>query len=377
MKSLRLLLIASFMFGLSLCAFGFTSPVPYGVVLYARGSNVSVIRRNDMATYDLGQRDIRGLPLFQGDFIQTGPDTLVEVQFFPSSAMVLIPENTNFRINTLTFHQPVDLELVFGKIRTRVTGNGTFPGFRIQNQNGWIELTTGNVGIEFTLAQQGRSDLVFRGYTFSGTAQVFVQGADSDQALLSPVRLGANQSITLPQQDHVTELPVPQALTQSIRSYWNERPFTSGPVELGDLDRQHPGLKVALLQFLEIERNEKLRWEVRQGIRTIQETQRIIRQDILPSPAFADTQVQIPLVGAYQLLPESPLVYTVNTGRVLGSTFTGLGAVSGVAAAAVLVWGEQVFGVPASQIPGVSLTFMLGAVGGFTLGLPLYFLNLK
>ncbi|MFW5827489.1 MAG: hypothetical protein ACOCU4_05335, partial [Alkalispirochaeta sp.] len=57
---------------------------PYAFVIYADGYNMSVYRNDELLTYDVLVDDVIGMPLLQGDLVQTDPDTFVEIQVMPS-----------------------------------------------------------------------------------------------------------------------------------------------------------------------------------------------------------------------------------------------------------------------------------------------------
>jgi urease accessory protein UreE len=73
----------------------------FGVILYAEGVELSIFRQGELIRYDLFQDDVLGLPLLQGDMVQTEDNSFVEIQLLPSESVVKVAENTTFEITSI------------------------------------------------------------------------------------------------------------------------------------------------------------------------------------------------------------------------------------------------------------------------------------
>src|SRR5690349_14334055 len=74
----------------------------YGVVVFAGGSDVGVQRGTSYREFDLKKDAIIGFSLIEGDLIQTGEDTTLEIQIFPSKNVLKISENTSVKMSNLS-----------------------------------------------------------------------------------------------------------------------------------------------------------------------------------------------------------------------------------------------------------------------------------
>ncbi|WP_455381424.1 FecR domain-containing protein [Salinispira pacifica] len=151
---------------------------PYGLILYAQGSDLSIYRNGTLTDYDLSTSDVIGLPLFTGDLVQTGPGTFVEIQLQPSTTQLKIAENTTFRIQGLGGEGRGQIDLTYGRIRAKVESfaanvarDGSFP-FSIRGQSAVAGVRGTDFGYDFIAGTDGETIPLTRVYCFEGSVEV-------------------------------------------------------------------------------------------------------------------------------------------------------------------------------------------------------------
>lgn len=139
----------------------------YGIVLYAEGTEVSIYRDGELRAYDVMRDDVLGMPLLEGDLIQTEDATFLEIQLLPSRTVVKIAENTSFRVTAVGEGGGGDIALSYGRIRARVERLSGDDEFRIRGA-GYVAGVRGtDFGYDVTVSR-GSDYLRADVYVFEG-----------------------------------------------------------------------------------------------------------------------------------------------------------------------------------------------------------------
>lgn len=109
---------------------GAENPSGSGEIVYAEGKDFSVVRQGNRTSYAVSDPQVIGLPVAEGDLIQTGGGTFVEVQLLPRGSVIKIAENSSFLFKGLGPEgATVSLGLLYGRVRAKVatlSGNDSF-----------------------------------------------------------------------------------------------------------------------------------------------------------------------------------------------------------------------------------------------------------
>lgn len=109
---------------------GAENPSGSGEVVYAEGKDFSVIRQGNRTSYSVSDPQVIGMTVAEGDLIQTGGGTFVEVQLLPRGSVIKIAENSSFLFKALgPGGSAVSLGLLYGRFRAKVatlSGNDSF-----------------------------------------------------------------------------------------------------------------------------------------------------------------------------------------------------------------------------------------------------------
>lgn len=256
---------------------------PFGLILYAQGSDVSIYRDGTLTDYDLATADVIGLPVFTGDLVQTGPGTFVELQLQPSTTQLKIAENTTFRIVSLGSQGAGRIDLTYGRIRAKVehfaaavSGGGSYP-FSIRGQSAVAGVRGTDFGFDYVAGTGGATIPLTRVYCFEGSVEV--SGVNKQEAAASAPR----ESDTVPAEKtiegtvlikademvSISAVPVEEesgkpvgaapstrsgteaviqtdAVSPAVTQFWNRYDFESRPISTGAAEQQFPKLNQEL-----------------------------------------------------------------------------------------------------------------------------------
>jgi FecR-like protein len=213
----------------------------FGVVIFAEGNSVSVIRDQRRTEYDAFTGEMLGLALYAGDIIQTDPATYVEIQLLPSRSVVKVAENTSFTIEQVGSSGDGVFNLAYGRLRARVNRLGGQDPFEIRGVGATAGVRGTDFGTDVVVQPIGGSSLT-RIYCFEGEVQVDVASAPGEPPSESePVIVTANQMVTATtlsptaaatragqtataDPDPVAEVA---AITPAISEFWQRKNFVA------------------------------------------------------------------------------------------------------------------------------------------------------
>jgi hypothetical protein len=201
----------------------------YGIVLYAEGTEVSLYRDGELRTYDVMTDDVLGMPLLEGDLLQTEDATFLEIQLLPSRTVVKIAENTSFRVAAVGEGGGGDIALSYGRIRARVERLSGDDEFRIRGA-GYVAGVRGtDFGYDVTVSR-GSESLRADVYVFEGEIAL----AEDPEATAPDTERGDDAGAVPANGEPAAEAPTPDA-TGAERS-----PSAGAGMEAGGDDSGEP-----------------------------------------------------------------------------------------------------------------------------------------
>lgn len=209
----------------------------FGLIIYADGREFSVIRDGRQAVYDLAADGAVGLPVYQGDTLQTGPASYLEIQLLPSRSVVKVAENTIFTVAGLSSDGTGTLDLTYGRLRARIAQLSGEAQFQIRA----VGAVAGVRGTDFgfdRVAQQTVAGLSEAVYCFDGEIEVELRG-ESASGAAQPLLVKANEMVNVARRDAGAKAELVRvAVSAGIRQFWTAREFVEEPLEPSDvLDR--------------------------------------------------------------------------------------------------------------------------------------------
>lgn len=206
-----------------------------GVIVYAEGGEITILRDEEEIDLDAGLGEALGEPVYADDQVTTGEDTFAEIQLLTSRNVVKIAENTTFTVATVEDGRS-SLSVTYGRLRARVerlAGTGRFE-FR------GITASAGVRGTDFAYDQvldPSTGELYNRVSCFDG--EVIVSASSRPEL---SVAIGAGEAVFAPVGASPEEAvlgPVPEA----VQAFWAERPFVRQPAAPADVLDEFPGLR--------------------------------------------------------------------------------------------------------------------------------------
>ena len=153
---------------------------PFGVIIYAEGTEVGIFRGDELATYDVVFDPVVGMEVMEGDLIQTDDGTFLEIQLFPSRDVVSVAENTTFQVERIGTSGG-SFTLNYGRLRARVQRvTGTTP-FEIRGSEAVAGVRGTDFGYDFVATRDEVGAPVTQVYVFEGSVLVAEAGADLNE----------------------------------------------------------------------------------------------------------------------------------------------------------------------------------------------------
>jgi hypothetical protein len=238
----------------------------FGVIVYADGDTVYVIRDQRLQAYDAYTGELLGLPLYAGDMIQTDPGTYVEIQLLPSQSLVKVAENTSFTIDAISDTGEGVLSLGYGRLRARVNRLSGSDPFQIRG----IGAVAGVRGTDFgtdQIADVTGGGSVTRIYCFEGEVAVETVGRGLEA---EPLVIGANQMVSVevpppgarsaaaPETEDggavaakaMPVLPAPEPIPAEISGFWQREEFVAQPLFPTEVAERFPSLEESVRGLL-------------------------------------------------------------------------------------------------------------------------------
>ncbi|GAB1484013.1 hypothetical protein MASR2M78_28300 [Treponema sp.] len=207
-----------------------------GEIVYAEGRDFSVVHKGIPRVYEVSGPDTLGLALEEGDLVQTGSKSFVEIQLFPRGSLLKLAENTSLLIRKIGVEQQeVSLDLVYGRVRAKVARLSGSESFSIRSLGAIAGVRGTDFGIDALIHPSmpnqiaSTSKPLLRAYCFSG--ELAVQTPSSDLAkdkTQNPVELKANDMLTIDTSSS-SVLIEKKSIEPSIISFWSMNEFKALP----------------------------------------------------------------------------------------------------------------------------------------------------
>jgi len=373
MKFLAVLSLGAFLLVLPLAAQEASST--YGVVLFASGEDLSIQRGQSFRTFDLAKDTVIGLSVLQGDLLQTGPKTTVEIELLPSKTYIKVAENTSFRVVSIQ-KQTGGLEMLYGRVHAKVTAVTTGDPFYIKGKAATAGVRGTDFGYDLVLTPGATQTTKTSVYCFEGSVAVGAGEAPKENAVL----ISANQMVSVlstnskEASDKLSQgLPdskvrqvgnysmfVDDSVTDTIRTYWNDNPFQGTKQDDTQLKNNFPDLQDQVKS-----EQEKL----------LGKTTGTPLQDINVSvahrtPTLSDQIPPIPTIDAISALHREQYVYAREKRKsigillsVTGLTIGILGQLSGgVSSQLLMLSDDTAYGLSTSTAIGGGALIGVGSV---------------
>jgi hypothetical protein len=200
---------------------------PEARVYSAEGGEFVLADRGRRTVYRPETLDPEGFMLHNGDIIQTGPETFVEIRLLPRNMIIRTAENTT--IIYRTGDAGVSLELEYGRLRL-LEREGSGEPVAVRAGASEFVFRSGDAGIDYmVLAAETafRREPLLRAYVFSGAADLVprTKSSPADEAVFSirPMEMAVLETNnSLP---YIERGP----LDQDIIGYWERRKPPSFP----------------------------------------------------------------------------------------------------------------------------------------------------
>jgi hypothetical protein len=140
----------------------------YAEIVFVEGGDLAILR----ADAPLGVTDPIGLRLLAGDQIQTGSRTSVELVMMPRRSRLRLSENTIVTIRDLGGNGSTGLELLYGRLRSKVekVASGDAP-YRVSSRSFIAGVRGTDFGCDVLVARPGEGSRT-KVYCFEGSVEV-------------------------------------------------------------------------------------------------------------------------------------------------------------------------------------------------------------
>lgn len=205
-----------------------------GVIVYAEGYEITVLRDDVRISLDAGLGEALGEPVYAGDQITTDGDTSAEIQLLTSRNIVKVAESTTFTVTELREGRS-SLGVTYGRLRARVDQLAGTGSFELRG----ISAIAGVRGTDFAYDQvldPVSGELFNRVSCFEGEVTVAATARPEASATIGP-----GESVVAPaaaEPEQAAFEPVPQA----VQTFWAERPFVRDPAPAGQILDEFPGV---------------------------------------------------------------------------------------------------------------------------------------
>jgi hypothetical protein len=222
---------------------------PYASITYAEGSSFVLVRNGKASAWQVSSPAVIGMEIRQGDIIQTGAGTFMELAIHPISAAIQLAENTSFRCDADATGTKSTGELFYGRVRAKVARLTGTSSYRISSPS----LVAGVRGTDFgcdVIALRpsgaagtgastattpnpatGNSPILDRVFCFEGSVLV----AETSGSAMNTVLIGPEEMVEkvvspdLKAASDASATLQKKVLSPEVDSFWKARPITAIP----------------------------------------------------------------------------------------------------------------------------------------------------
>ena len=190
-------------------------------VEYSLGDDIVVIRDGKSLPFE----DVMDLRLMEGDQIQTGKRTFLELRVQPSGSLVKIAENTAFVLESLSAPSESGFRLLYGRVRAKVNKLASSASFNIKSDSVVAGVRGTDFGYDVIVPKTSEAQKpVTRVYCFDGSVVVTVTQPESERSVEITVKTGSMVQV---KQEDGEMVPEQTKLTEEVRSFWEQNDFSS------------------------------------------------------------------------------------------------------------------------------------------------------
>lgn len=207
---------------------------PFGVVRHVDGSEFGILRNGELKEYSISVDDVSDLIILEGDIVQTGDNSFLEIQFFPSLDMIKLAENTILSIYHIGEDGGGGYSLLFGRVRARVSLSEDSEPFNLDTQHVRADTRSADFGFDY-IPTQGSILPTSAVYSFDGNVDVvstLVNGR-SNTLILEPNEAFQVDPVLFQQIDPEFLSLTKERLPGELAEYWRAHPFKFSPSETG------------------------------------------------------------------------------------------------------------------------------------------------
>ena len=355
----------------------------FGVIIYAEGEVVSVIRDLRRSEYDAFTGELLGFAVYPGDIIQTDPNTYVEIQLLPSRSVIKVAENTSFTIDQISTTGNGVFDLAYGRLRARVMRLAGQDPFEIRGVGATAGVRGTDFGTDVIVQPAGGASLT-RIYCFEGEVHVEVDGLSSEQPSgTEPIVVTANQMITATtlsptfaaanaaEPEGSASIPAIEIepLLPTISEFWQRKDFVAEPGDAESVLAEFPNLRTDVTErfgdvpFLQTDEAPE------PGPET--EAAAVEVTPVGDEPHVADELRAVDAVaieGDGEAVDPDRIERRISATKTMGYTLVGLGVLTDAAAVTFFFWGDQILpSWPPASDPDL-LTAVAACGGVFFIG---------
>ncbi len=331
----------------------------FGVILFAEGAQLSIFRQGELLRYDLFEDDVLGMPLLQGDMVQTEDNSFVEIQMLPSESVVKVAENTTFEITSIGNQGGGSFELLYGRVRAKVSRLND-EQFQIRGRSAIAGVRGTDFGYDYVTRIGESVTPTTSVYCFEGSVEVVGGQNDAiadangspgqDEVEPDGVLIEAFEMVAVSEDRSAGPLtPVEvrfdaRQIDQEITDYWRDNSFKSVAVNPKEIENVFPSIKEDLRAA---KAQAALAAEKRaflasgQTLRAFRESRQQAAALQTPAPA-RDPFPLIQPISVASLIPEIQTVaYQANGLRVAGAFMGTLGVLAETAGILFTFYSEE------------------------------------
>ena|GEM_PF-3401616 len=205
-----------------------------GTVVYAEGKEFSIVRAGTIVRFPLNDDTHLGYAIINGDLLQTGASTFVEVQLKPKGTMLKIAENSSFVFQGIGGEKSeTSLNLLYGRVRAKVAKISGTESFTIRSKGTTAGVRGTDFGFDSILSPSAASGTAtsassIRVYAFSGEVAVAPYAPESSSAVAPVVSVKAGELVVL---DVSSAVPLVErrSVDDDIKTYWLTNDFKGKP----------------------------------------------------------------------------------------------------------------------------------------------------
>lgn len=212
----------------------FAQEQPLAMLSYASNTDILVIRNNKKLVFD----DPIGLVLYAGDQIQTGRGITAEIQFSKPAGILKMTENTTLVIEKLKTDATINVRLIYGRIRTKLSKLSGNESFSITSAQAVAGVRGTDFGFEVLTPRVALNPMpVTKVYCFEGqvlvTAFIDVSSGSAEklETVSKEFTIAPDEMVVVERKDSKNVASL-QTLDYGLKEFWNTQPYmTTTPPE--------------------------------------------------------------------------------------------------------------------------------------------------